>query len=525
LGREFSYELLRAVSSASDEDLRADLDRLAEAELIYARGAPPDARYRFKHALTQDAAYEALLKSKRRELHAKVARTLTERFGDLEDAQPEVLARHWTQAGESGPAIAAWKQAGDAAYARRAFKEAEEGYRQALAILAQEPETQARDLRELEVCSALNRVLQLTSGYAAPETVEMATRARSLAEKSGSIAQQIREEARIWRAIVTAGDYAGAAALGEHILALASSEDEHPARLVFVHNAQVQTRFYTGDLAGVEEHFARFTLAMEASGMRQAPGNNVIGIGVASLTAWAMGRGALAQDRMDQALTLAQASTNPYDLAMALHFQSLLHSCERDAARTEETASQLLEVAEQHGFSYASDLARSTLGWARALNGGRGAHGVDLMREAWGGLAKTGARVGLTYGLTLMAEIQGLNGQTEDALEIIDDALTANPQERVFRAEALRLRGHLRLQAGDPTLAEADFREAAAFAEAMGAKSWSLRATTSLCGLCRQRGEVETAQALLSAALTQFDDGSAGSDLTAARSMLNELGA
>src|SRR5437879_1603522 len=136
-------------------------------------------------------------------------------------------------------------------------------------MLGQQPETSARDAQELELCSALNRVLQLTSGYAAPETVEAATRARALAEKSGSVAQLIREEARIWRAIVTAGDFAGAAALGEHILDLARGEGESPARLAFVHNAQVQTRFYTGDLAGVEEHFARFTAAMEAAGPRQ----------------------------------------------------------------------------------------------------------------------------------------------------------------------------------------------------------------------------------------------------------------
>src|SRR6185369_14324331 len=131
IGREFSYELLRTVSPVSDEELRSGLARLADAELIYARGLPPLANYRFKHALIQDAAYEALLKSRRRELHAGVARTITERFFALAEAQPELIALHWTQAGEAELAVAAWKNAANVAYTRRAFKEAETAYRQA----------------------------------------------------------------------------------------------------------------------------------------------------------------------------------------------------------------------------------------------------------------------------------------------------------------------------------------------------------------------------------------------------------
>ena len=186
IGREFSYELIEAVSAMPADELDADLAALAEADLIYARGLPPEAVYQFKHALIQDAAYDALLKSRRRDLHAKVARTIAERFAALGEAQPEMLARHWTEAGEAAPAVAAWKRAGDAAYGRRAYKEAEGAYRQALAMLAKAPENPERDAIELAVASALNRALQLTQGYAAPETVEAASRARLLAEKSAA---------------------------------------------------------------------------------------------------------------------------------------------------------------------------------------------------------------------------------------------------------------------------------------------------------------------------------------------------
>ena len=112
IGGEFSYELLHAVHPIAEEDLQRALRNLADAELLYVRGIAPDATYQFKHALIRDAAYEALLKSRRKELHRLVARTIDEKFPALKEAQPEVLARHWTEAGETEPAIAEWSRAG-----------------------------------------------------------------------------------------------------------------------------------------------------------------------------------------------------------------------------------------------------------------------------------------------------------------------------------------------------------------------------------------------------------------------------
>jgi predicted ATPase len=101
IGGEFSYDLLHAIQPLAEEDLRKALRKLADAELIYVHGIPPEANYTFKHALVRDAAYEALLKSRRRELHRLVARTVNDKFPTLKEAHPELLARHWTEAGES----------------------------------------------------------------------------------------------------------------------------------------------------------------------------------------------------------------------------------------------------------------------------------------------------------------------------------------------------------------------------------------------------------------------------------------
>jgi predicted ATPase len=199
----------------------------------------------------QDAAYEGLLKSERRELHPRVARTISKRFSALAAAQPAVLASHWTKAGEVQPAIAAWKAAGDTAFVRHAFKEAEDDYRQATAMLSHLPQSAQRDGQELDLLSALARVLQVAKGYTSPEAKELGERVRLLAEKIGDVSHVIRQQARTWTAIFVTGDYAAAGAVAQQILELALMEGHNTRDLFFAHNAQVQTRFYTGDLLGL----------------------------------------------------------------------------------------------------------------------------------------------------------------------------------------------------------------------------------------------------------------------------------
>jgi predicted ATPase/class 3 adenylate cyclase len=523
IGREFSYELLRAVSLVSDEELRSGLARLADAELIYARGLPPHANYRFKHALIQDAAYEALLKSRRRELHASVARTITEKFVAIAEAHPEVIALHWTQASEAELAVAAWKNAANAAYARRAFKEAETAYRQALTMLAALPDSPKRDEKELDLCSGLNRVLQLTQGYAAPETVQAAARARSLAEKSGSLSQLIREEAKIWRAVITAGDYAGAIALADRILDLSHGDGDHPARLVFALNAQMQTRFYTGDLQAVEEHFERLSPLIDTLGEKQAPGNNIVAIGIACFTAWVLGWHDRARQRIARALAFAQKTKNPYDMAMALHFLANLQAgAERDPDRTEETAAQLLALSEKNGFSYAASLARGPLGWARAQKGAS-RESAASMRQAIADQIASGARVSLCLMLNSLAEVEAL-GAPSKALITIEEALTANPQERISRPQSLTIRGTLKQRLGEGASAEADFREAMSLAQEMGAKAFELRAATALARLLQTRRDPVAARSVLAPVYTWFTEGHDLSDLKDAKALLDQLG-
>src|SRR5207245_4657095 len=170
IGREFSYTLLQALLRLRDPELQAALEALAGEELIYARGLPPEATYRFKHALVQDAAYASLLKSRRRELHGRVARVLAEQFVEVAETRPEVVAYHYEHAGEAARAVTYYQRAGEQAGARSAHEEAAVHLRRGMALLPALPEAAERNRREAHLQLALGASLIAVRGYSHPET-------------------------------------------------------------------------------------------------------------------------------------------------------------------------------------------------------------------------------------------------------------------------------------------------------------------------------------------------------------------
>jgi class 3 adenylate cyclase/tetratricopeptide (TPR) repeat protein len=522
LGRTFSHELISAVAMMSKPQLGDALARLVAAELIFQRGTPPDAEYTFKHALVQDAAYSTLLRSRRLELHARIVAAFEDQFLETVVAQPALLAQHCAKAGLADKAVVYWRKAGQQAMARSATTEAEESYRQGLTLLNTLPESSDRDTRELELCSALIRALQQTRGYSAPQTVEAGARVRVLAEKLGNPSQLVRQETRTWGAVLTIGNYAGAAAIADHILDLATRQGHDTEQLALAQHAQVQTRFWRGDPIGAEEQFTRLSALIQTVGLRQAAGITPITIGVTGLGAWILGRADGARERIARAVAFAQDSKRPYDLAMALLFEGYLHRFQREPRRAEVAGSQLLSLSEEHGFSYACDLARGVIGWARAQFG-RTSEGISLIRAALAGLEERGARVGNTDVLTRLAEAQALDGATREALDTMELALKANPEELVFRPNTLRYRGALRLKVGQNELAEADFLDAIALAQKMSAKAWELRAAMSLARLWRDQGRRRQARDLLTPVHSWFTQGFDALDLKDSKELLDQL--
>jgi class 3 adenylate cyclase/tetratricopeptide (TPR) repeat protein len=521
IGREFSYEMLQLVTGLSAENLEAGLKKLADAELIYARGIPPRAVYLFKHALIQDAAYQSLLKNRRKDLHGLVAQTMVDNFPAIAESQPEAIARHWMEAGESELAIAAWKKAGEAAYSRRAFREAEENLRQARLILPTLPEAPQRDATELEIVSTLLQVLQLTGGYSASETVEVAARAQALAESGGSLAQLVLQLHGTWAALLVAGEYSRAAVLANELIDLARREDSEMS-FGLANYAQLVTRFYRGDLIGAEDHFAYLARSLQASCFRQFPGAIVICMGIASVAAWMMGRAETARERVTQAVAFGSDNNNPYDLAYARYFEGALYGLLKEPLLAETAASQALALSDEHGFPLVASLSRTIIGSTRSRPGCVD-EAVALVRRGIDGVSDAGGRVGITDLLTLLAEAQAHGGLIEDALNTLEGALQTNPEEIVFRSNILRCRGELRLELGQTEIAEPDLREAITLARGMNAKALELRATSNLARLLVEQGKSAEARAILGEIYGSFTEGLDTAVLKDAKALLDAL--
>jgi class 3 adenylate cyclase/tetratricopeptide (TPR) repeat protein len=522
IGSEFSYELLHAVSPASEEELQGALRKLADAELIYVHGIPPEANYTFKHALVRDAAYEALLRSRRKDLHRLVASTINEQFSALKEAHPETLARHWTEAGEIEPAIAEWSRAGNLAQARSAFREAQDDYERAMALVTSMPKSPERDVRELDLAQSVVGVLYITEGFAATETKDAIERVAALAEKGGNLTQVVNSVLSKAMIALFSGDLPRAAALAEQTLELAVREGT-PIILGIAHHHQLMTRWYVGELDRAEEHFRAALRFFDDPGFRHpAYGATVIAaFGFASMNAWALGRFDVARERGVQMMATMNEA-NPYEAAFSWMFDALLRSFFQEHERAEASAARALDLAEKNQLPQPAAYSRFVLGQARAKLG-RTTEGIALIREGIAALLQIGMRLTTPYLLTELAVAQEREGAFADALETVEQALQANPRELTYRPETLRIRGGLRLKQGQTELAEADFRDAIALAQKIGAKSFDLRATTSLARLLASQGKRAETRAMLSDIYNWFTEGFNTADLTDAKALLEEL--
>ncbi|HVA68903.1 MAG TPA: hypothetical protein VNF45_06290 [Candidatus Binataceae bacterium] len=519
IGREFPLSLIRAVVTKSDDDLNRLLNDLQLAEFIYEQPAVGDTQYIFKHALTHEVAYNSLLIERRKQLHERAGQALEALFaGQLEDHLDE-LAHHYGRSANPAKAFEFFHRAGDQAVGRASYAEAESYFTAALEVLAAMPESPERNARELRVRSSFGEALIVTKGFGAPEAREMAARARALAEKSANhskLVQQLHPEAV--NALVR-GDYSAVAALADQLLEIAQREGS-PASLGLGHLVQLVIRLYRGDCPGTEEHFERGRTFFDAPGFLQSRGAAAAAFGHASLSAWVTGHADTARERIRRCLEGTQR--NPYDVAYGQFMAACLNVLLGDPERAEAFAAKALSLSEERGFPEVALWSVATLGRARGELGRIG-EGVALLRQTVAGASESGVRVAIVLFLTWLAQLQMRNGEIGEALETIEDALKANPEELCFRPETYRVRGEIWLKQGDRRLAEADFREAIALAQKMSAKAWELRATISLARLLDRTGRRDEAHAMLADIYNWFTEGFDTADLIDAKALLDEL--
>ena len=236
LGREFAYELLQAIAPQDEDTLQAGLAQLVEAELLYQRGRPPRARYLFKHALIQDAAYASLLKSTRQQVHQQIAQVFEARFPALVETQPELVAQHYTAAGCTEQAVVYWQRAGQQASERSAHLEAISHFTTGIELLTTLPETPEHTQQALTLHIALGAALQMAKGLAAPEVEHAYTQAHALCQQVGETPELVPVLYGLWRFYLGRSQLHTAREIGETLLRLAQRAHD-PALAVIAHYA------------------------------------------------------------------------------------------------------------------------------------------------------------------------------------------------------------------------------------------------------------------------------------------------
>jgi predicted ATPase/class 3 adenylate cyclase len=531
LGREFAYDMLQALSWQDEATLQSALAQLVRAELLYQRGRPPRARYLFKHALIQDAAYASLLRSVRQGYHQQMAQLLEAQFPEVVETQPEVVAHHYTEAARPEQAIGYWQRAGQRAAQRSAMQEAVRHLTTGLELLATCPDTPERTQQELALHMALGPVLMATRGNAAAEVEQTYTRAWELCQQLGETPQLFAALRGLWWFYQTGGRLATAREVAEQLLSLAQRQHD-ATRLMAAHVSLVYTLAYMGAFTAARPHLeqgialtaseAQRTLALRYG---QAPGVQCLYL--AALTLWCLGFPDQGLERSQAACTLARELEHPLSLAGALYFAARLHLLRGEAQAAQEQAEATIALATEHTLAQYVAVGRFMLGWALAAQG-QGEEGVRLMRQGVTDVLATGNHTAPPTFLPVLAEASGTLGQIDAGLSIVAEALALVEQTGVrwYEAETYRIKGTLLLHQADPdeSQAEACFQQALDVARAQQAKSWELRAAMSLVRLWQAQSKCQEAHDLLAPVYAWFTEGFDTAALKEAKALLEDLG-
>jgi TOMM system kinase/cyclase fusion protein len=530
LGREFSYALLQAVAPWDEGTLQHGLQQLVEAEFLYQRGLPPQATYLFKHALIQEAAYQSLLRSARQQVHQHIAQVLEERFPEVVETQPELLAHHYTEAGLTDRAVDYWLRAGQRAGERSGNQEAISQLTSGLALLRTLPSTPARTQQELLIQTTLGPALMALKGQAAPEVEHAYARARELCQQLGETPQLFPVLQGLVRFYMVRGLLQTAREVGEQLLRLAQRGHD-PAQLLAAHQILAATLFWQGECALAHAHTEQ---GLALYDHRQHGGHPFLyGIdpGVnclfyAAHSRWILGYPEQACQQYQAALTRSQDLAHAFTLVHALFHVSLGHQFRHEGRAAQERAETLIALSTEQGSPLYVAWATALRGWALATQG-KTAEGLAQMRQGLVATRATGAEGLVPFWLALLAEACGHTGQADEGLRLLVEAFAVadHNAEHWYEAELYRLKGGL-LLAQSPHQqpdAEACFRQALNIASAQQAKSWELRAAVSLSRLWQQQGKRQETHDLLAPIYGWFTEGFDTADLQEARALLDEL--
>ena len=537
LGRGFPHTLLQAVASLDEPGLRSALERLAEADILFVEGDGPQATYRFKHALIQDAAYDSLLKSRRQALHRRAAEILRGQ-PERAAAEPEPVAHHFTQAGLDDLAIEWWGKAGDQALRRSAFQEAIAHLGKAIAMAdgagataQRAPGGSAAPSRRLtQLQAAYGNALIAARGYGAPETTQAFARARESASGDKDAPGRLAADFVLWAGSYTRGELRKMRAHAEAFLSDVEARPDSPEAGVARRAAGI-TCWFAGEYREAQDHFERALASFHPGrdddlAFRFGHDAGVAAMVWLAMASWPLGEVDCAISLTDRMQTRIADLIHVGTLALGRMHAAMFELMRGDHPRAASNAFELARLAREHDLPMWRPFGVFLQGWAASCSGAPGGglddmrRGVELLREQnvllFGGLLKTA-----------LAEAEARAGDSDRGIAILDEALATCDRTgyRAFDAELHRARGEMLLQGdpANPAPAEDAFLTAIAVAKQQGTRSFELRAALALAKLYQSTGRPADAHAVLAPALEGFTPTTEMPEFAEAKALLTAL--
>ena len=531
IGRSFSYRLLAATDLVAGVQLTSGLDDLETAALIYRRGTVPDAEYTFKHALIQDAAYESLLRRRRRELHGTIAETLVHRLPESVEQEPQVVAHHFAEAGKDIKAAEFYYKAAQRAQRQSALTEAMSQYAQAIALIQRAPDREKHAQTELDCHLVLGPLLLFMNGPHDSDLADYYERAVELSDKVGDDRKSYSVKWGKWYVEhFGASNMAAASKTADELIELGLRQND-TGLLLQAHHSGWTSGMGRDDLSATLEHVEagiRLYNADEHKHQIATYGGHDAGAccrwvgGMLYCIAGRLDRGAqLAVEAVTTAEYVAHDFTEVIARALGTTVQFLRRDEDKLVSWIEELEGRLGEWEGLYVHFVTTPLMLK--GWAY-VRSGQVDEGFELLEDNLAAIRKSGFPR-ISFQLCIMADATRQAGDAAKALSLITEALEVSETtgEKLWLAECHRIKGEILLDLDDDEAAEREFQQALAVAKNQGAGLFELRAAKNLAALMQQRGAVSEARDLLAPVYARFDEGLDTFDLSEAQALLATL--
>lgn len=525
LGREFDRSLLTAVEPLAGADLEPAFAQLAAHDVL----RPVDgaaSRSEFTHGLLQEAAYARMLRRRRRELHARVARTLVERFPEMVEREPELAARHWTAADEPAQAVSLWHRAGTRALERAAYREAADHFSRGLEAL-DAGGGDADGVEHIDFLTHIGASLQAGSGYAADGVEQAYSRARSACERVGRSDRLVPVIRGQWMLHLLRGEYAAAVALADEMLAL-GEHGERAGAVAEGHLYRGLVHMYLGAFevarAHLEEAFSGYQPPDPADHVYEAQGDTGIGaLAYLAVVLWNLGHAEESLDRSDRSLERVQHTAGAVIRAQAWGMRSILHLSRGEPVEMGQWVRRTYAHSVEHDLRYWRTVSSLLGAWLLGRSGDF-ARGTRSMEEGLAEYVRSGSRLGLPHFHILCADLYRSTGDKARALELLraGEEYLEETGERLSESELFRFKGRL-LAAGDaPDVdgAAAALERAVACAREQNARLLELQAVVRLAELQLKVGAPATALGRAAALCEWFGPSSRVPDVARAQALV-----